>query len=59
MHKKYHISLKVIVMAILVTFCCISCATNKPNIKNSDHFDNFDNQPYFPGCATITSKCNL
>jgi hypothetical protein len=56
MNKKYHISLKVIILAILVTFCCISCATNKPNINNSD---NFDNQPYFPGCATITSKCNL
>ncbi len=50
---KYKICRKILIFTV-VTFICCSCATSTIVAKND-----LDNQPYFPGCATITSKCNL
>lgn len=50
---KYKTCRKILIF-IAVTIVCCSCATSQNVAKND-----LDNQPYFPGCATITSKCNL
>jgi hypothetical protein len=56
---KYKTVIICLVLLLTTSLLSMSCATNKANVQNSDYLENFDNQPYFPGCATITSKCNL